>query len=58
MVWSLLTDVVAGRVPGTGATGLLLKADNGGQLEPNGLNTTNATTPPPTDNGPQLEPNG
>ena len=59
MVWSLLTDVVSGRVPvlltgspfvakDTGTTG-----DNGGQLEPNGSSST-----PSSDNGPQLEPNG
>jgi len=53
-VWSLLADVLAGRVPGTGVSGFLLKDDNGGQLEPNGLSTAT----PSTDNGPQLEPNG
>jgi hypothetical protein len=56
MVWSLLADVLTGQVPGTGLTGLLMKTDNGGQLEPNGTSST--TTPPPADNGPQLEPNG
>jgi hypothetical protein len=56
MVWSLLADVLTGQVPGTGLTGLLMKTDNGGQLEPNG--STTATTSPPSDNGPQLDPNG
>jgi len=54
-VWSLLADVLAGRVPGTGVSGFLLKDDDGCQLEPNGSSTT---TTPSTDNGPQLEPNG
>jgi hypothetical protein len=52
MVWSLLADVLTGRVPGTGLAGSL-KTDNGGQLEPNGSSST-----PPSDNGPQLDPNG
>ncbi|HSS51859.1 MAG TPA: hypothetical protein VLX28_23195 [Thermoanaerobaculia bacterium] len=56
MVWSLLADVLTGQAPGTGVTGLLMKTDNGGQLEPNGTSTTTPT--PPVDNGPQLDPNG
>jgi hypothetical protein len=62
-VWSLLTDVLAGRVPGAslGGSPLIAKdtSDNGGHLDPNGdpLTTTTETTPPP-DNGGHLDPNG
>lgn len=62
-VWSLLTDVLAGRVPGSGLAGSPLVAkdtgDNGGHLDPNGapLTTTSESTPPP-DNGGHLDPNG
>jgi hypothetical protein len=62
-VWSLLTDLVAGRVPGSsfGGSPLIAKdtADNGGHLDPNGvpLTTTTDATPPP-DNGGHLDPNG
>jgi hypothetical protein len=63
MVWSLLADVVSGRVPvflpsspfvakDTGDPG-----DNGGRLDPNGSTTT--TLPPDGgDNGGRLDPNG
>lgn len=62
-VWSLLADVVTGRVPGTGLVGSPLLAkdavDNGGRMDPNGATLTTpttATTPP--DNGGHLDPNG
>ena len=64
MVWSLLTDVVTGRVPGTGmATSPLMAkdvtdpGDNGGHLDPNGATTSSTPTTPP-DNGGHLDPNG
>src|SRR3954452_8887293 len=51
MVWNLLTDVVAGRVPGSSLYGSPSIAkdtddtgDNGGRLDPNGI-TTNAANP-------------
>jgi len=63
MVWGLLADVVAGRVPGsslafspTMAKDTTDPGDNGGRLDPNG--TTAATATPPPDNGGHLDPNG
>ncbi|MFY9821135.1 MAG: hypothetical protein WAM82_07120 [Thermoanaerobaculia bacterium] len=60
-VWSLLADVVTGRVPGTSLVGSPLMAkdttdpgDNGGRMDPNGATTS--STPP--DNGGHLDPNG
>ena len=56
-VWSLLADVVAGRVPGTGLIGSPLVAkdttttgdpgDNGGRLDPSGTPTVMAPTSSP-----------
>jgi len=64
-VWSLLTDVAAGRVPGSSLAASPLLAndtsDNGGRLDPNGTPTssvTTDTTTPPPDNGGHLDPNG
>jgi hypothetical protein len=61
MVWSLLTDVLAGRVPGSSLAGSPAMAndtgDNGGHLDPNGATTATAPTTPP-DNGGHLDPNG
>jgi hypothetical protein len=59
MVWSLLTDVLTGRVPGSGLTVVpgMAKDDNGGRLDPNGATTATAPTTPP-DNGGHLDPNG
>jgi hypothetical protein len=61
MVWSLLTDVVSGRVPGTGivvsprmAKDATDPGDNGGRMDPNGA----AATSTPPDNGGRMDPNG
>ncbi len=64
MVWSLLADVVAGRIPGSGLAVSAFVAkdttDNGGRMDPNGasLTTTTPTVPEPPDNGGHLDPNG
>ena len=61
MVWSLLTDVIAGRVPGSSLGSPLMAkdtGDNGGHLDPNGAPATATSTPPPPDNGGHLDPNG
>ncbi|HEV7510036.1 MAG TPA: hypothetical protein VGS07_34505 [Thermoanaerobaculia bacterium] len=61
MVWSLLADVLAGRVPGSGLAGSPVMAkdtvDNGGHMDPNGTTMT-APPAPPVDNGGHLDPNG
>jgi hypothetical protein len=61
MVWRLLTDVIAGRVPGSSLGSPLVAkdtGDNGGHLDPNGAPATATSTPPPPDNGGHLDPNG
>ena len=63
-VWSLLADVLTGRVPGTGLAASMAKdtvdpGDNGGRLDPSGTpRTTTATPPPDGDNGGRLDPSG
>lgn len=61
VVWSLLIDVVSGRVPGTGlavsprmAKDATDPGDNGGRMDPNG----SAATSTPSDNGGRMDPNG
>ena len=63
-VWSLLTDVLTGRVPGTGLAGSMAKdvvepVENGGRMDPNGARTMTTPAPPDGgDNGGHLDPNG
>jgi hypothetical protein len=56
VVYNLLANIVTGRfgVSPIGSATAKDTTDNGGQLEPNGLNPP----PPSSDNGPQLDPNG
>jgi len=64
-VWSLLTDVLTGRVPGTGlaasmAKDIVVPGENGGRMDPNGATTMTTPAPPDGggDNGGHLDPNG
>ncbi len=65
MVWSLLTDVLAGRAPGSSLAGSRILAkdasDNGGRLDPSGIpgaTTTTPLPPPGGDNGGRMDPSG
>ncbi|HSS79243.1 MAG TPA: hypothetical protein VLV54_21160 [Thermoanaerobaculia bacterium] len=56
MVYNLLANIVTGRFGASpiGSATAKDSTDNGGRLDPNGLNQTD----PPPDNGGHLDPNG